>query len=53
VWTHMKNAGARLAFLDKATVCYRTRHASHYRLIGETPPPDAIDRTDLSGEHYR
>ncbi|HEX4366797.1 MAG TPA: glycosyltransferase [Rhodopila sp.] len=53
VWTHMRNAGARLGFLDKATVCYRTRHASHYRLIGETPPPDAIDRVDLHGEHYR
>ncbi|WP_158932875.1 glycosyltransferase [Acidisphaera sp. S103] len=53
VWTHMKNAGARLGFLDKATICYRTRHASHYRLIGETPPPGAIDRVDLHGEHYQ
>lgn len=53
VWTHMRTAGARLGFLDKATVCYRTRHASHYRLIGEAPPPDAIDRVDLSGEHYQ
>ena len=44
VWVHMKNAGARLGFLDRATVSYRTRHASHYRLIGETPPADAIDR---------
>jgi hypothetical protein len=52
VWSHMKNAGARLGFLDKASVSYRTRHASHYRLIGETPPPDAIDRVDLHGEHY-
>ncbi|HEY1412829.1 MAG TPA: glycosyltransferase family A protein [Rhodopila sp.] len=53
LWTYMKNAGARLGFLDRATVCYRTRHASHYRLIGETPPPDAIDRVDLHGEHYQ
>jgi hypothetical protein len=53
VWTHMKNAGARLGFLDRATVCYRTRHASHYRLIGETPPPGSIDRVDLHGEHYQ
>lgn len=53
VWAHMRKMGARLAFLDKPTVCYRTRHASHYRLIGETPPPDAIDRADLHGEHYR
>jgi hypothetical protein len=53
VWTHMKNAGARLGFLDKSTVCYRTRHASHYRMIGEVPPSDAIDRVDLHGEHYQ
>jgi hypothetical protein len=52
VWSHMKNAGARLGFLDKGSLCYRTRHASHYRFIGETPPPDAIDRVDLHGEHY-
>jgi cellulose synthase/poly-beta-1,6-N-acetylglucosamine synthase-like glycosyltransferase len=53
VWSHMGTMGARLGFLDKATVSYRTRHASHYRLIGETPPADAIDRVDLHGEHYR
>jgi hypothetical protein len=53
LWGHMRRAGARLGFLDKATVSYRTRHASHYRMIGETPPADAIDRTDLHGEHYR
>jgi len=49
----MRAMGARLGFLDKATVSYRTRHASHYRLIGETPPDDAIDRIDLHGEHYQ
>jgi hypothetical protein len=53
MWNHMKRAGARLGFLDKATVSYRTRHASHYRLIGETPPADAIDRPDTHGENYR
>ena len=53
VWRHMQAMNARLGFLDKATVCYRTRHASHYRLIGETPPHDAIDRIDLHGERYR
>jgi hypothetical protein len=53
VWTHMRNAGARMGFLDRATVCYRTRHASHYRLAGVTPPADAIDRIDLDGEHYQ
>jgi hypothetical protein len=53
LWSHMRSMGARLGFLDKPTVSYRTRHASHYRLIGETPPDDAIDRIDLHGEHYR
>jgi len=53
VWTHMQSMGARLGFLDKATVSYRTRHASHYRLIGEQPPENAIDRLDLHGERYR
>ena len=53
VWSHMKMSGVRLGYLDKSTLCYRTRHASHYRLIGEQPPPDAIDRVDLHGEHYQ
>ena len=53
VWRHMQTMGARLGFLDRATVCYRTRHASHYRLIGEPPPADAIDRIDLHGERYQ
>ena len=53
LWSHMATMGARLGFLDKATVSYRTRHASHYRLIGEPPPADAIDSVDLHGEHYR
>jgi hypothetical protein len=52
VWAHLKNAGARLGFLDNPSVCYRTRHATHYRLSGETPPVGSIDRTDLHGEHY-
>lgn len=53
VWGHMKRADVRLGFLDRATVAYRTRHASHYRLIGEVPPADAIDRVDLHGERYQ
>jgi hypothetical protein len=53
VWRHMRQLGARLGFLDRATMSYRTRHASHYRLIGESPPEASIDRRDLHGEHYR
>jgi hypothetical protein len=53
VWKHLGTMGARLGFLDRPSVAYRTRHASHYRLAGETPPPDAIDRRDPHGERYQ
>jgi Glycosyl transferase family 2 len=53
VWRHMHRMGARLGFLDRPSVCYRTRHASHYRQVGEAPPPDAIDRRDPHGERYQ
>jgi Glycosyl transferase family 2 len=53
VWKHMQKMGARLGFLDRPSVAYRTRHASHYRLADEAPPPDAIDRRDLHGERYQ
>ncbi len=52
VWNHMKTMGARLGFLDKPTLAYRTRHAVHYRLAGEPPPPEAVIRRDIHGEHY-
>jgi hypothetical protein len=53
VWKHMQTMGARLGFLDRPSVCYRTRHAAHYRLAGEAPPPDAIERHDLHGARYQ
>lgn len=53
VWKHLLDGGARLGFLDRPSVCYRTRHASHYRLVGQVPPPDAIDRHDPHGERYQ
>lgn len=53
VWSQMRNAGLRLGFLDRPTVCYRTRHATHYKLAGETPPPEAFDRIDVDGASYR
>jgi hypothetical protein len=49
----MQTMGARLGFLDRPTVCYRTRHAAHYRLVGEAPPRDSIDRLDLHGARYQ
>jgi hypothetical protein len=53
VWRHMHKMGARLGFLDRPSVCYRTRHATHYRLVGEQPPADAIDRADAHGARYQ
>lgn len=52
VWQHLLQARARLGFLQRPTLSYRTRHAEHYRIIGETPPPDAITRSDPHGDHY-
>jgi hypothetical protein len=52
-WQHMVRAKARLGFLDRPSICYRTRHGTHYRLAGEEPPPGAVDRLDTHGERYR
>ena len=52
VWRHMRDGGARMGFLDKASVAYRTRHISHYRQAGEEPPAEAVTRTDTHGERY-
>jgi len=52
LWQHMKTAGARLGFLDRPTMAYRTRHVVHYTMAGEAPPANAVNRVDLSGEHY-
>lgn len=52
VWKHMLDQGTRLGFLDRPTMAYRTRHATHYTLAGEAPPPEAVDRIDLHGERY-
>lgn len=52
IWQRMIAAQARLGFLNRPTVCYRTRHATHYRMIGETPPPEACDRIDSNGALY-
>ena len=53
VWNFMKKNGASVGFHDRPTVAYRTRHATHYRLAGEAPPPEAIDRFDPHGERYQ
>ena len=53
VWQNLQRAGARTGFLDRASVAYRTRHRVHYELAGETPPPEAVTRTDLHGARYQ
>lgn len=53
VWAQMGAAGARLGFLSRPTVCYRTRHATHYVQAGEEPPPMAFDRIDVHGQNYQ
>lgn len=52
VWNHMKTMGARLGFLDRPSLAYRTRHAVHYQNAGEAPPSDAVTRVDIDGDHY-
>jgi hypothetical protein len=52
VWQQMQAAHARLGFLDRPSVCYRTRHATHYRMAGENPPPEAFDRASNDGDGY-
>lgn len=53
VWQTLVRSGARMGFLDRPSVCYRTRHAAHYLLAGERPPPGSINRADTSGQHYQ
>lgn len=52
VWHHLQAQGMRTGFLNRASVAYRTRHRVHYQIAGETPPADAIDRTDMDGDNY-
>lgn len=52
VWNHMRDNGARMGFVDRATVAYRTRHISHYEKAGEVPPDTAVNRTDPHGDRY-
>ncbi|MGE0222071.1 MAG: glycosyltransferase family 2 protein [Acetobacteraceae bacterium] len=52
LWSFMKAQGARMGFLNQASIAYRTRHRVHYELANEMPPPDAITRSDLHGANY-
>ena len=53
LWRLMRSSGARLGFVDRPTVAYRTRHRAHYEQAREPAPPEAIRRTDLHGDRYQ
>jgi hypothetical protein len=53
LWRMLKAAGVPMAFVDRASVAYRTRHQVHYDQASEAFPPGSIVRTDLHGERYQ
>lgn len=52
IWGTMRDAGCRLAFVDRPSVAYRTRHQVHYDQAQEAPPVGAVVRSDLHGDRY-
>jgi glycosyltransferase involved in cell wall biosynthesis len=52
-WRSLKNSGVPMAFVDRPTVAYRTRHQVHYGQASEAFPPGAIVRDDPHGERYQ
>lgn len=53
LWRSMRDSGVRMAFVDKPTVAYRTRHQVHYNQAREPSPAGAVIRTDLHGDRYQ
>ena len=53
LWKLLRDSGARMAFVDRPTVAYRTRHQVHYDQARETVPPGSVLRTDLHGDRYQ
>ncbi|MGA3001187.1 MAG: hypothetical protein ABSE20_05650, partial [Acetobacteraceae bacterium] len=53
LWRLLREAGVRMAFVDRPTVAYRTRHQVHYEQAREAIPPGAVLRSDLHGERYQ
>jgi glycosyltransferase involved in cell wall biosynthesis len=52
-WRLIRDAGVRMAFVDRPTVAYRTRHQVHYDQAREDGPPGVVHRVDLHGERYQ
>ena len=43
LWRQLRDSGVRMAFVDRPTVAYRTRHTGCItNMAGEAPPPGAI-----------
>jgi glycosyltransferase involved in cell wall biosynthesis len=53
LWRTMRDAGTRMAFVDRPSVAYRTRHRVHYDQAGEIAPPGAVIRLDVHGDRYQ
>ena len=53
LWQLLRDAGVRMAFVDRPTVAYRTRHQIHYNQAHEVGPPGAVLRLDLHGDRYQ
>lgn len=53
LWRLLRDAGVPMAFVDRPTVAYRTRHQVHYDQAREAVPPGAVLRVDLHGERYQ
>jgi len=52
LWRLLRDSGARMAFVDRPTVAYRTRHQVHYDQAREPGPINAVLRVDLHGDRY-
>jgi hypothetical protein len=53
LWRLLRDAGTPMAFVDRPTVAYRTRHQVHYDQAREAFPPGAVQRQDLHGDRYQ
>lgn len=53
LWQTIRDAGTRMAYVDRPTVAYRTRHQVHYNQAREAFPPGTVHRIDLHGDRYQ
>jgi glycosyltransferase involved in cell wall biosynthesis len=53
LWRLLRDSGVRMAFVDRPTVAYRTRHQIHYDQAREAGPPGTVLRSDLHGDRYQ